>query len=216
MGILVRCLTRDQLVVNVQFPAGMFVEVAGELRAVVRANHRETPIKVMLTPLKCRSESVCSVFGRTIESNIVGDNGAVINIDNRQHIEEPFLTGNIAIFDVGFPQLVGARNLPIGGNPSGVFRLNFTLWTEDTKLLAKTIDFFLVNVQVKLPPKSMCKLQIPIEEPFTPNQRNEPLFNDFVRYPMAIECPGVPWYRTASRIRPYFGGSRLVLTVIVG
>jgi hypothetical protein len=68
-----------------------------------------------------------SILRFTGQTDMVSYNATVKNVNNRHDEKESVFPGNVAVFKIGFPELVGSRNDPIPGQPAGVFALYFPL-----------------------------------------------------------------------------------------
>ena len=54
----------------------------------------------------------------TGQTDMVSHNATVKNVNNRHYEKEPVFPGNVAVFNIYLPELIGSRNDPVPGQPA--------------------------------------------------------------------------------------------------
>src|SRR5690606_6176448 len=103
-------------------------------------------------------------------------------VQNRLHEEEPPFTGDIAVFQITFPQLINGDDFTIATDASRLPAPSPALGKQDPHLLAQAVDPLLVDHQSVLPAQPMRQLVITVGVAVTFNRRSEQVLNTVVTY----------------------------------
>lgn len=83
---------------------------------------------------------------------MVSYNATVKNVVDRHDEKESASFGNVAVFKIGFPELVGSCNDPVPGQPAqGVCALSSVAALKHIQFLAKSVHLLFVDDQIKIP-----------------------------------------------------------------
>ena len=147
VGVLVRCLIRNTLMLNACMHAKCVKCFANELRTVVCSYDKLVRL-VMNCALQNRLlQRVYDIAGATRLSSVVRDNGAVKHVNDASEEEVTALPGNIAVFYIELPQLVRACNNAVTGYLLGHRVCYFAFRREELELFAESVHFLFVNDQ---------------------------------------------------------------------
>ena len=82
------------------------------------------------------SEGTGRIRGFTGESQMIGDNRPITDIDHRLEVEKPVLSNHIAILEVGLPQRIGPGHDPISGKSARMDGLRLALRPHELPVVA--------------------------------------------------------------------------------
>src|SRR5690606_38006266 len=182
MGVFVRSTHRYALVFDPKLLARCPPDLTGVLRAIVRPDDGRLTLDGTLAPFQGASESLRRLFSRTRQPDVVVDHHAVSYVQNRLHEEEPPFTGDIAVFQITFPQLINGGDFTIATDASRLPAPSPALGKQDPHLLAQAVDPLLVDHQSVLPAQPMRQLVITVGVAVTFNRRSEQVLNTVVTY----------------------------------
>ena len=98
------------------------------------------------------SKGTGRIRGFTGESQMIGDNHPITDIDHRLEVEKPVLSNHIAIPEVGLPQRIGPGHDPMSGKSARMDGLRLALRPQELHVVASTIDRLFVDDERKSAP----------------------------------------------------------------
>lgn len=101
---------------------------------------------------------------------MITDKSSVKDIDDPHEVEKAIFTGNIAIFDIHFPKLVGPCDFSVLCDPTRMLNPQSFSGFKNIQLLTKAVYLLKVNYELLLPSKGQSQVAITISVFFSRNE----------------------------------------------